>query len=152
ELLRFALAFFGSQGIGHFIMEVSDQNSAALRLLGSCGFRRCTRVDYFEVPLNFDERPAKSSKENFRLAVPADPAELYNLSIDRLPSDVRRIFDYVERDYEVAELKLEGLDKLHRRLLRTKRWFWVKDEPERGVIPCAAQVSAHREGDYHVEF
>ncbi len=152
ELVRFALAYFGSQGIAHFITEVSDQNSAALRLLGTCGFRRCTRVDYYQVPVNFDERDSEIPADSFRLGVPSDKEMLFNLSSDRLPTDVRRIFDYVENDYEVAELKLESLDKLHKRLLRTRRWYWVKEDKERGVIPCAAQVTAHREGDYHVEF
>lgn len=152
ELLRYALAYFGSQGIGHFIMEVSDQNSAGLSLASSCGFRRCTRVNYYQVPINLKEPETAPSPESFRLAIPADRDKLFSLSHDHLPTDIRRIFDFVENDYAVAELKLESLDKLHKRLLRTKRWYWVKDEAERGVIPAAVQVTAHREGDYHLEF
>lgn len=153
ELLRFALAYFGSQGIAHFVMEVSDQNSAGLALLGSCGFRRCTKVNYYQVPLDLEDRQSTTiDGDVFRLAVPTDRNKIYDLSQDVIPTDLRRIFDYVADDFHVAELKLEGLDKLSKRLLRTRRWYWVKEQPERGVIPCAIQVTAHREGDYHLEF
>ncbi|MBX9667460.1 MAG: GNAT family N-acetyltransferase [Candidatus Obscuribacterales bacterium] len=152
ELLRFALAYFGSQGIGHFIMEVADQNAAALALLNSCGFRRCSRVTYYQVPVDFEEREYKPEGDVFRLALPQDKTKIFELTHDVIPSDMRRIFDYVADDFQVAEMKLEGFDKLTKRLLRTKRWYWVKDQAERGVIPCAVQVTAHREGDYHLEF
>jgi len=153
ELLRFALAYFGSQGIGHFIMEASEQNTAALSLLSSCGFRRCTRVNYYQVPIDFEDKPSPPTDGDvFRLALPQDKSKIFDLCQDLMPQDMRRILDFVPDDFQVAELKLEGLDKLSKRLLRTRRWYWVKEQPERGIIPCAAQVTAHREGDYHLEF
>src|SRR5262249_32185501 len=52
ELLRYAFALFGSQGVSHFLAEVSDKNSAGLQLFGSCGFRRCAKVSHYEMQLS----------------------------------------------------------------------------------------------------
>ena len=152
ELVNFALAYFGSQGIGHFISEVSDQNTAALSLFSASGFRRASRVTYYQLPLGYEDCPNPSEGDVFRLALPGDRNKIFELCNDILPTDLKRVFDYVSDDFHVAELKLEGLDKLSKRLLRTRRWYWVNEQPERNVIPCAVQVTAHREGDYHLEF
>lgn len=152
ELLRFALAFFGSQGVSHFIAEVSDQNSPGLGLVGSCAFRRCARVTYYQVPLGFEGINESPGSTTFRLARPEDKNKLFHLHRDLLPMEIRRIFDFIEEDYEIPELQVESVEKLTKRLLRKKTWYWVADEPQRNVIPCACKVTAHREGDYHLEF
>ncbi len=153
ELLRFALALFGSQGISHFIAEVSDQNSAALSLLGSVGFRRCARIIHYQLPTSTASAPAVDIElTNFRLALPEDQPSLCQLHQDALPADIRLMFNYSLSDFSILELKVESFEKLSRRLLRRKTWFWVACDSERKVITSAAKVTAHHEGDYHLEF
>ncbi|MBZ0188910.1 MAG: GNAT family N-acetyltransferase, partial [Candidatus Obscuribacterales bacterium] len=152
ELIRYALAQFGSQGISHFTAEVCDQNSAALSLLSSCGFRRLTRITYYQVPIDFQDSADSESLKTFRLAKPDDQKKLFQLHQSVLPAEIRRVFDYVAEDYQVTELNVDSLDKMTRHLLKRKSWYWVSDEKDRDVIPCAARVSAHREGDFHIEF
>ncbi len=40
KLLQYVFALFGSQGVSHFIIEVSCDNSPAMSLLAASGFRR----------------------------------------------------------------------------------------------------------------
>jgi GNAT superfamily N-acetyltransferase len=167
ELLRFAFALFGSQGVGHFVAEISDQNPAALGLLGSCGFRRCARITHYQVPADLKlkedaDRSEGSEKsvsidslygsDTFRLAVAEDQASLLALHQAILPPDLRKAFSYVSEDFRVFPLQVESLDKLARRLIRRRSWFWVQFDPERKVITSACRVTAHHEGDYHLEF
>lgn len=161
ELLRFAFALFGSQGVGHFVAEISDQNPAALGLLGSCGFRRCARITHYQVPadLKLSEDVEGATKieslygsDTFRLAVPEDQPSLLALHQDILPPDLRKTYGYVLDDFRVFPLQVESLDRLARRLIRRRSWFWVQYDPERKVITSACRVTAHHEGDYHLEF
>lgn len=154
ELLRFAFALFGSQGISHFVAEASDQNQGALAVLASCGFRRSARITHYQVPADLKLAPKSDpkSEDNFRLAIPEDQASLYLLHQEVLPADLRLTFQYLDEDFYVFPLKVESLDKLARRLIRRKSWFWVACDSERKVITSACRVTAHREGDYHLEF
>lgn len=154
ELLRFAFALFGSQGISHFVAEASDQNQAALAILANCGFRRSARITHYQVPadLRIDAKVDAKAEENFRLAITEDQASLFQLHQDVLPADLRLTFQYLPEDFYVFPLKVESLDKLARRLIRRKSWFWVASDSERKVITSACRVTAHREGDYHLEF
>jgi ribosomal protein S18 acetylase RimI-like enzyme len=70
ELLRFAFALFGSQGVGHFVAEISDQNPAALGLLGSCGFRRCARITHYQVPADLKLSEASTAQTPFAWQCP----------------------------------------------------------------------------------
>lgn len=152
ELLRFACALFGSQGISHFVAEVSDQNPAALGLLGSCGFRRSSRITHYQVPADLKLSAVDINSERFRLALPEDQEGLYQLQQEVLPADIRLTFDYTPQDFRVFPLKVESLDKLARRLIRRRSWFWVSQDSERKTITSSCRVTAHREGDYHLEF
>ncbi len=86
------------------------------------------------------------------MAIPEDQASLYQLHQEVLPADLRLTFQYLDEDFYVFPLKVESLDKLARRLIRRKSWFWVACDSERKVITSACRVTAHREGDYHLEF
>lgn len=153
ELLRFVFALFGSQGVNHFVAEVSDQNSAALNLLGGCGFRRCAKSTHYQVPIEFKELPEETEDANaFRLALPEDRQRLYQLHQDALSPDHRLIFELVPADFGVAELPVESFEKVARKLIKRKEWFWVSQDPERKTLTSAVRVTAHREGDYHLEF
>ena len=151
-------------------------------MLASCGFRRSARITHYQVPadLKLDQKgesktepdpeknlepnlernlehkstatPESKLEDHFRLALPEDQASLYQLHQDVLPADLRLTFQYLPEDFYVFPLKVESLDKLARRLIRRKSWFWVASDPERKVITSACRVTAHREGDYHLEF
>jgi GNAT superfamily N-acetyltransferase len=157
ELLRYAFATFASQGAAHFVAEVSDQNSAALSLLGNTGFRRCYRVTHYQVPVDF-EVPGLSSKPDadeaspFRLAIPQDRQGLYHLFQECLPPDLRLTYEYVPDDFYVSEVPTESFDKLTRKLINRKIWYWVSQDPDRKSLTAAVRVLAHREGDFHLEF
>jgi len=152
ELLRFAFALFGSQGVSHFIAEVSDQNSAGLNLLGGCGFRRCAKITHFQVPVDFKHAEQTEDTNAFRLALPEDKVRLYQLHQDALPPDHRLIYEWVQDDFLVPELAMENFDKVVRKLFKSKTWFWVSQDPDRKVLTSAVRVTAHQEGDYHLEF
>lgn len=153
ELLRFAFALFGSQGVSHFIAEVADQNSAALNLLGGCGFRRCARISHYQVPLEHEAKTENPEYAGaFRLALPEDKQRLYQLHQDALPPDHRLIYEWVPADFAVPELPADGFEKGAKKLVKRKTWFWVSQDPERKTLTSAVRVTAHQEGDYHLEF
>jgi ribosomal protein S18 acetylase RimI-like enzyme len=152
ELLRFVFALFGSQGVSHFVAEVSNENNAALSLLGSCGFRRAARVVHYQLSSENKMSEAEVDSTLFRLSTPADANALHQLHQDALPPDLRLIYDYQPEDFQVHEIPIEPSDKLFRRLLKNKVWYWVSEDKERKVLTCAIKVTAHREGDYHLEF
>lgn len=151
ELLKYAMALFGGQGINHFVFEISNQNSKGMNLLNNCGFRRCLINNYFQVPLDFEAPDCAELTNKFRIAGPKDKQQIYELHQSLLPQDVRRIFEIVPDDYYMPELNADTMEKMSRRLLRRKRWFWIHEDESRGVIPCAAKVSAHGQGNFYVE-
>ena len=155
ELLKYAFSLFGSQGISHFVAQASDLNPAALALLANCGMRRCARITHFQVPHDYLPPQSEISLEqmgNFRLALPEDQIGLFQLHQDVLPPDLRLTFQYIPEDFRVFPIKVESLDKMARRLIRRKSWFWVATCPDRKIITSACRVTAHHEGDYHLEF
>ena len=152
ELLRYVFALFGGQGVSHFIAEVSDQNLAGINLLGGCGFRRCAKSTHYQVPIDFTDRPDGDRASSFRLALPEDKQRLYQLHQDSLPPDHRLIYELIPDDFAVHELPVESFQKVARRLIKRKTWFWVSQDTERKVLTSAARVTAHQEGDFHLEF
>lgn len=152
ELLKFAFALFGSQGVSHFIAEVSDQNSAALNLMGNCGFRRCAKLTEYQVPSDLKDPVPDDETSHFRLALPEDKLRLYQLHQDALPPDHRLIYEWAPEDFAVADLPVENFDRTIRRLIKGKTWFWVSQDTERKALTSAVRVVAHQEGDFHLEF
>ncbi|HEY9755656.1 MAG TPA: GNAT family N-acetyltransferase [Oculatellaceae cyanobacterium] len=152
ELLRFAFALFGSQGVNHFIAEVSDQNSAGLNILGNCGFRRCAKITHYQVPADFEVEVDGLEVSAFRLALPEDKQRLFVVHQDSLPPDHRLIYELVPDDFAVPDIPLESFEKVSKKLIKRKSWFWVSQDPERKVITSAVRVIAHQQTDYHLEF
>jgi len=160
ELLRYVFALFGSQGVSHFVIEVSCQNSAAFSLLGTCGFRRSARLVYYRIPADASKDIATSEITQFRLALPEDKQALYQLNQDALPPDLRLIYDLTPEDFKIGDLPVtaasaggpEGSDKIFKRLIKRKLWYWVAEDKERRVLTAAIKVAAHQEGDYHLDF
>jgi ribosomal protein S18 acetylase RimI-like enzyme len=152
ELLRYIFALFGSQGVSHFVAEISNENSPALSLLGSCGFRRAARLTYYQLHKKSDPPAEESKPLSFRLATPEDAPRLHQLHQDALPPDLRLIYDLQCQDFRVKEIPLESSDRIFRRLLKSKVSYWVSEDKERRALTAAVKVTAHREGDYHLEF
>ncbi|MCW5823407.1 MAG: GNAT family N-acetyltransferase [Cyanobacteria bacterium TGS_CYA1] len=151
ELLRYALALFGGQGISHFLCEVSNQNSSAISLLVSCGFRRCSRISYYQVPIDYSPPEVNYGDADFsafRIAQPPDGAKIYALHQEIIPPEERRIFNFVAEDYRINDVKMDR----SRFKLEQSELFWVTEETERQVIPCAARVKTSKNGDHLLEF
>jgi GNAT superfamily N-acetyltransferase len=156
ELLRYVFALFGSQGVSHFVVEVSAQNQAALSLLVPCGFRRSAKIVAYQVPDDYQSK-AGSAAVPYRLALSQDKQALYELQQDVLPPDLRIVYDLKVDDFSVSDLPASDLpiysnDKILKRLIRRKVWYWVSEDPQRKVLTSAIKVKCHREGDYHLEF
>jgi ribosomal protein S18 acetylase RimI-like enzyme len=152
ELLRYVFALFGSQGVSHFVAEISNDNNSASSLLAGCGFRRSARLTYYQVPSDSKPKLEKVDLSSFRLARPEDKNALHQLHQDALPADLRLIYEFLPEDFLVKELPVDSSEKLFRKLVRNKVWYWVSEERERKVLTAAIKVTAHREGDYHMEF
>lgn len=153
ELLRYVFALFGSQGASHFVAEVSDLNSAALQLYGSCGFRRCAKSTHYQLELMpADAGPGPGSDGvPFRMARPGDRQALYVLHQEALPPDMRLAMNYCPDDFSISEFRLEGTEALRWRVMRKRGWYWVVEDPERRVLIGAVRIYAHYQGDYHME-
>lgn len=152
ELLRYAFAQYGSQGVSHFISEVSDQNAAALSLFAACGFCRCAKSTHYKLEFSPQLGAAASPSLPFRLATPNDKHALFQLYQDALPPDIRQIFAYHPDDFAVSDTAFERMERLRRKFVRKRVWYWVLEDSERRTLTCAVKVTAHSEGDFHLTF
>ncbi len=161
KLLQYVFALFGSQGVSHFISEVSCQNSPAMSLLASGGFRRAARLVHYQMPSDRNSStctPASSfapditAQDDFRWAHPADQQSLFQLAQDALPSDLRFVYARKPEDFAVKEIQHEIWHGNLKRLLKLKTWYWVKEDVQRQVLKAAIKVTAHHAGDFHIEF
>ncbi|MBI4534320.1 MAG: GNAT family N-acetyltransferase [Candidatus Melainabacteria bacterium] len=152
ELLRYVFALFGSQGVSHFIAEVSDQNSAALTLFGSCGFRRCAKVAHYHLRIAPEDLAQPMLHTGFRLATELDKQALLQLHQEALPPDIRLIFSLSADDFAVSQLPVEKAQRLRETVAKKKVWYWLSEDTDRKVITSAVKVVAHGPGDYHLEF
>ena len=152
ELLRYAFALLGSQGVSHFISTVSDLNSAALSLFGSCGFRRCAKVAQYQLEVQPDDSPQLITDSPFRLASSIDKHGLYLLHQEALPPDIRLIFSLCPDDFNPFELPLEKAEILLQKLTKHKQWFWISKDIERRVITSAVKVTIQEGGNFHLDF
>lgn len=157
ELLRYVFALFGSQGVSHFVTEVSALNQPGLGPLGPCGFRRCARIVKYQLSADHQSEPVDGVNTLFRLALSHDKQALFQLQQDVLPADLRLIYSLEADDFSVSDLPVSDLpiysnNKILKRLIRRKVWYWVAEDAERKVLTAAIKVKCHREGDYHLEF
>lgn len=151
ELLRYVFAQFGSQGVTHFIAEVSTGNDAALSLFAHCGFCRSARVSYFQI----DRKQAivKDVETEFRLASYASKSGLFQLHQDRLPPDLRLVLEQVPDDFKVGEkLAFTSVEKKRNKFMRKRVWYWVSQDQDRRVLSSAVKVIAEPEIGYRLEF
>ncbi len=157
ELLAFAFALLGSQGVSHFIAEISDQNQAALELYASAGFRRLSKLTYYQMHVSKRANDKKSQTEslisnsNMRLAVPSDKKGLFALNQDILPLNIRYVFAQTEEDFAIFELPIARAEKLRRQIAQPRSFWWVVQNEKRGVITAAVRITSHKPDDYHLE-
>lgn len=107
KLLQYVFALFGSQGVSHFITEISCQNSPAMSLLAACGFRRAARLVHYQMPSDW-QLPAgeieQTAGSSFRWAKPEDQQSLFQLAQDALPSDLRFVYARKPEDFFISEV------------------------------------------------
>ncbi len=153
ELLRYVFAQFGSQGVNHFLAEVSVQNDAALSLFASCGFCRSSRVTYFQLDAGKRESAFLPAEEEFLIATPSHKHMLYQLHQDALPADLRLVLSQTADDFAVTEpLPYTSVERSKERLMRKRVWYWVSEDHDRRVLTCAVRVTATREFGYRLDF
>jgi GNAT superfamily N-acetyltransferase len=151
ELLRYVFAQFGSQGVAHFIAEVSCSNDAALSLFAHCGFCRSTRMTYYQIDRK--DAQVREVESEFRLASYASKHGLFQLHQDVLPPDLRLVFERVPDDYRVGEkLAFTSVERKRNKFMRKRVWYWVSQDPERRVLSSAVKVMAEPDVGYRLEF
>jgi ribosomal protein S18 acetylase RimI-like enzyme len=143
ELLRYVFAQFGSQGVTHFVAELSCQNDAALSLFASCGFCRTAQVTYYRLLPNAEEELVDAPAEQFTVATPSQKQALYMVYQDGLPPDLRMVLNQCADDYRVREpLPFTSVELRKNRLIRRRVWYWVCEDADRKVLTSAVRVTA----------
>jgi ribosomal protein S18 acetylase RimI-like enzyme len=153
ELLRYVFAQFGSQGVMHFLAEVSACNEAALGLFANCGFCRSARITYYR----FDEAKAEKTRllpsDRFKLAPPHLKPALCQLHSDVLPPALRQVLLLSPDDFSANDLvAFTSVEKSQQKLMRKRVWHWVCADTERMVLSASVRVSAEPQSGYKLEF
>jgi ribosomal protein S18 acetylase RimI-like enzyme len=153
KLLQYVFALFGSQGVSHFVTEISCRNSPALSLLAGLGFRRVARVVHYQMPSAINKEDTEQEESNiFRWACSEDKELLCQLFQDSLPSDLRTVYAYQANDFVIKPITNELIANNPKQLSRLRCWYWVAHNKDRNVLTAAIKVTSHRPGDYHFEF
>ena len=143
EMLRFVFAQFGSQGVSHFIAEISAFNDAALSLFNSCGFCRSAQVTYYKLDPDETNEQVDTGERELSVATPSQSHALYIVHQDALPPDLRLVLNQTPDDFRVKDLlPFTTVEKSKNRLMRTRVWFWIAEDHERKVITSAVKVTA----------
>jgi hypothetical protein len=151
--LRYIFALFGSQGVSHFVAEVSAFNDAALSLFAAGGFCRSSRITYYEMDEAGRSEPLAALGEDFRLATPSAKNLLFQLHQDALPPDLRLVLQQVPDDFKVQDLiPYTSVERNKQRLMRKRVWYWVNLDPERHSLRAAVKVTAQAEFGYRLDF
>jgi GNAT superfamily N-acetyltransferase len=143
ELLKFVFAQFGSQGVSHFIAEVSAHNDAALSLFASCGFCRSTQVTYYRLVPNSETELVEPATDEFKIATPMQKQSLYMVYQDSLPPDLRVVLNLSPEDFRVKDIApFTSVEKNKNRLMRRRVWYCVSEDHDRKAITGAVRVTA----------
>lgn len=94
ELLRYVLSVYGSYGVEHFLAEVESTNHAALSLFHRCGFRRYSKVYFYEKeidPSKLEETFVCLLDKEFSIRSQTynDLTDLEKLELSSIPPDLR---------------------------------------------------------------
>ena len=152
KLLQYVFALFGSQGVSHFVTEISCQNSPAMSLLATCGFRRAARISHYQMPSDWQLDENRTDVLPFRWATQNDQQSLYQLAQDALPSNLRFVYARKPEDFQIKDMAGNAWTWPLKKLVKMNSWYWIIDDEERHVLKAAIKVTAHRQGDFHIEF
>jgi L-amino acid N-acyltransferase YncA len=146
ELLHYVFALFGGQGVSHFIAYATDENSAALRLFGSCGFRRAAKLTVLSLTggLSGAGGDISTMQSGLYQATAADYRGLFQLFQDVLPPDIRIVFGYTPNDFKVIDSP--NYNKVCNKLFVPQPQYWLWKDPQRQAITSAVKVTFDREG------
>lgn len=92
ELIRYVLSVYGSYGVEHFLAEVDSQNFPALSLFHHCGFRRYSKVCFYEKGINVEALQGISLLDGEFIIRPQtnnDLQEIQKLDFSTIPPDLR---------------------------------------------------------------
>ena len=153
ELLRYIFAQFGSQGVSHFIAEVSGQNEAALSLFAAGGFCRSAQVTYYKLEPNSQTPLVDVPPDEFKLATPLQRYPLFQLNQDCLPPDLRLVLALTPEDFRVKEIiPFTSVEMRKGRLMRKRAWYWTAVDPDRHTVTAAAKVTSQPNLGYRLDF
>jgi L-amino acid N-acyltransferase YncA len=153
ELLRYVFAQFGSQGVMHFLAEVSAENDAALGLFANCGFCRSARITYYRFSESAAQKFVPAEVEGFKLALPHLKPALCQLHSEILPPALRQVLLLSPDDFALNDLvSFTSVEKTQQKLMRKRTWYWVAADPERLVLSAAVRVTAEPQSGYRLEF
>jgi ribosomal protein S18 acetylase RimI-like enzyme len=154
ELLRYVFALFGGQGVSHFAAEIAGTNDGALSLFAGGGFCRSAQVTYYK--LNSEavtEAEQQDTDVNYRMATQLHKQMLYQLHQDVLPPDLRLVLAQSSEDFAVKDsLAFTSVERNKNRLMRTRVWYWIGEDPDRKVLTSAVKVTAQPGIGYKLEF
>lgn len=153
ELLRYAFAQFGSQGVSHFVAEVAANNEAALSLFAACGFCRSAQVTYYRLVPNSETGLVESeASSTFKPASTLHKEPLYELNQDSLPPNLRVVLTLSPEDFRIKELpEFTSVEIAKNRLMRKRVWYIVSEDTERHTLTSSAKITAQPGLGYRVD-
>ena len=116
ELVRYAISVYGGYGVEHFLAEVNSQNAPALSIFHQCGFRRCTKVCFYEATIDFknDEIFETSVLDKdflIRPQIKSDLPELEKLDFSSIPPELRPILGKSKEYFKEKKGAIVVIDK-----------------------------------------
>ncbi|MBI2995447.1 MAG: GNAT family N-acetyltransferase [Candidatus Melainabacteria bacterium] len=114
ELLRYVLSLYGGHGVEHFLAEIDSQNFPALSLFHECGFRRYTKVGFYEKEINVKEFSNVPLLDNDFIIQPQtnnDLTELEKLELSSIPPDLRPALGHSKEYFKNKKEALVLIDK-----------------------------------------
>lgn len=152
ELLRYAFALFGSQGVAHFVAEVPARSDAALSLFAGGGFCRSAQITYYKLEASTPAEPMMDEVK-FRIATQLHKHMLYQVHQDVLPPDLRLVLSQSSEDFAVKDLMpFTSVERKKNRLMRTRVWYWIGEDVDRKCLTSAVKVTAQPGVGYKLEF
>ncbi|MEM0952209.1 MAG: hypothetical protein AAGI66_08730 [Cyanobacteria bacterium P01_H01_bin.74] len=149
QLVNYVINRYGAEGVQTFLAYVNHRFENALSLLKSCGFRQCSRINFY-YHSNVQELTVQHLENNTKNYFETNCqdskliAELYNTT---LPVEARNAMKRDRTDFNLSLRRLIG----H----RVKGYFykrWVKKDIARGSMITAIVITSQNYRDFYAEF